>query len=92
MIEKETGGAYVHSLKIGHNIIDDTMDGFLMPANKQVDWACDLIGNDTKLKVMNVFSRHYLNKCYNYIKSYNCLMCMIFIFNIYISNDVALEI
>ena len=51
MIEKETGGAYVHSLKIGRNIIDDTMDGFLMPANIQVDWACDLIGNDTKLQV-----------------------------------------
>ena len=51
MIEKETGGAYVHSLKIGHNIIDDTTDGFLMPVNEQIDMACDIIGNDTKLKV-----------------------------------------
>lgn len=41
----------MHSLKIGHNIIDDTTDGFLMPVNKQVEWACDLIGNDTNLKV-----------------------------------------
>ena len=51
MIEEETGGAYVHSLKIGHNIIDDTTDGFLMPVNEQVEMACDIIGNDTNLKV-----------------------------------------
>ena len=51
MIEKETGGAYVHSLKIGHNIIDDTTDGFLMPVNEQVEMACAIIGNDTNLKV-----------------------------------------
>ena len=51
MIEKETGGAYVHSLKIGHNIIDDTTDGFLMPVNEQVEMACAIIENDTNLKV-----------------------------------------
>jgi len=50
LIEKETGGAYVHSLKIGHNIIDDTTDGFLMPVNEQVEMACAIIGNDTNLK------------------------------------------
>ena len=55
MIEKETGGAYVHSLKIGHNIIDDTTDGFLMPVNEQVEMACAIIGNDTNLKVYKNF-------------------------------------
>ena len=62
MIEKETGGAYVHSLKIGHNIIDDTTDGFLMPVNEQVEMACAIIGNDTNLKARNlylyIFSKH----------------------------------
>ena len=51
LIEKETGGAYVNSLKIGHTIIDDTTDGFLMPINKQVEIACGIIANDTNLKV-----------------------------------------
>ena len=55
LIEDETGGAYVHALKIGHNIIDDTMDGFLMPVNKQVEWACDLIRNDTNLEVRSYY-------------------------------------
>merc|ERR1712179_406616 len=50
LIEKETGGAYVNSLKIGHTIIDDTTDGFLMSVNEQVEMACDIIGNDTKLQ------------------------------------------
>jgi len=50
LIEKETGGAYVNSLKIGHTIIDDTTDGFLMPVNKQVEIACGIIANDTNLK------------------------------------------
>ena len=60
MIEKETGGAYVHSLKIGHNIIDDTTDGFLMPVNEQVEMACAIIGNDTNLKV-RFFSVDFLS-------------------------------
>ena len=61
MIEKETGGAYVHSLKIGHNIIDDTTDGFLMPVNEQVEMACAIIGNDTNLKVWNFFAVDFLS-------------------------------
>ncbi len=35
VIEETTGG-YVISLKIGQSVIDDTINGFLKPVNKQV--------------------------------------------------------
>ena len=35
-VVEETTGAYVISLKIGQSVIDDTINGFLKPVNKQV--------------------------------------------------------
>jgi palmitoyl-protein thioesterase len=35
VLEAETG-AYVVSLRIGQSVIDDTINGFLKPVNKQV--------------------------------------------------------
>jgi palmitoyl-protein thioesterase len=39
MIEKHLPGIYVHSLEIGENVIRDMENGFLLEANKQVEWA-----------------------------------------------------
>ncbi|XP_071964368.1 palmitoyl-protein thioesterase 1-like [Antedon mediterranea] len=49
MIEKEVPGIYVHSLRIGNNIEEDTLNGFLMNSNDQIDMACNLIAKDPKL-------------------------------------------
>ena len=40
---------YIHSLRIGSNIEEDTINGFLMNANLQIDYACQLINADQKL-------------------------------------------
>eukprot|EP00095_Tigriopus_kingsejongensis_P009112 maker-scaffold150_size309978-snap-gene-2.11 protein:Tk09112 transcript:maker-scaffold150_size309978-snap-gene-2.11-mRNA-1 annotation:"hypothetical protein BRAFLDRAFT_128749" len=42
-------GTYVHSLKIGSNVIDDTINGFLKPVNDQVDEVCRYIAEDPEL-------------------------------------------
>ncbi|XP_033123697.1 palmitoyl-protein thioesterase 1-like [Anneissia japonica] len=49
MIEKQVPGIYVHSLRIGNNIEEDTLNGFLMNTNDQIDMACDMIAKDPKL-------------------------------------------
>ncbi|XP_022102297.1 palmitoyl-protein thioesterase 1-like [Acanthaster planci] len=49
LVEKEVPGIYVRSLEIGNNIIEDTLNGFLMNANKQVEMACQKIRSDPKL-------------------------------------------
>lgn len=36
MIEEEIPGIYIHSLKIGDNAMEDTMNGFFMPIAEQV--------------------------------------------------------
>ena len=43
------GTQYVHSLKIGETLSEDTMNGFLMPVNEQVEMACQKIANDPQL-------------------------------------------
>ena len=50
MIEGETNG-YVLSLKIGYTVIDDTINGFLKPINKQVEMVCQQIAEDPQLQV-----------------------------------------
>ena len=48
--EGETNG-YVLSLKIGYTVIDDTINGFLKPINKQVEMVCQQIAEDPQLQV-----------------------------------------
>ena len=48
VIEGETNG-YVHSLKIGLTAIDDTINGFLKPVDKQVEMVCKQIAEDPQL-------------------------------------------
>uniref|UniRef100_A0A0K8SM21 Palmitoyl-protein thioesterase 1 n=1 Tax=Lygus hesperus TaxID=30085 RepID=A0A0K8SM21_LYGHE len=43
-------GVYVKSLEIGDGIVEDTMNGFFMNANKQVEEACRLIRTDSRLQ------------------------------------------
>ncbi|KAK2155923.1 hypothetical protein LSH36_227g06063 [Paralvinella palmiformis] len=50
LIEKHVPGIYVRSLMIGNNIVEDTYNGFLMNANKQIQEVCKKIQTDSKLK------------------------------------------
>lgn len=48
-IQKQIPNVHVISLKIGDSIPEDLENGFLKNANDQVEFACSLIRNDTKL-------------------------------------------
>ncbi|XP_063721601.1 uncharacterized protein LOC134848169 [Symsagittifera roscoffensis] len=48
-IERQVPGIYVHSLMIGNNIIEDTLNGFIMNVNDQVTQVCEKIKNDSNL-------------------------------------------
>ena len=50
MLEKKLPGVYVRSLMIGGSILDDTKNGFLLNANKQVNMVCKKLASDPKLK------------------------------------------
>ena len=54
MNKGETNG-YVLSLKIGYTVIDDTINGFLKPINKQVEMVCQQIAEDPQLQVRKHF-------------------------------------
>jgi palmitoyl-protein thioesterase len=50
LIEQQiTPAPYVHSIRIGSNIEEDTTNGFFMNANHQIDYACKLLNNDKNL-------------------------------------------
>lgn len=49
IIKENCAGTYVHSLKIGGNFIDDYKSGFLIHPNKQLDYVCQAIKNDSNL-------------------------------------------
>lgn len=40
---------HVNSIKIGGNIVEETLNGYFMNVNKQIDEACEQIKNDPKL-------------------------------------------
>lgn len=42
-------GTYVHSLMIGDNILDDTVNSFLKPVNTQVQEVCEFLANEPLL-------------------------------------------
>jgi len=46
-IEQQIPGVYVLSLEIGNTIMQDTLNGFFMNVNKQVDMVCAQLANDT---------------------------------------------
>ncbi|XP_043206179.1 palmitoyl-protein thioesterase 1-like [Amphibalanus amphitrite] len=49
-VEENIPGVYVRSLMIGPNIIDDTLNGFFMPIDAQVEEACQKIAADESLQ------------------------------------------
>ena len=49
LINHVTPEIYIHSLKFGNNILEDTASGFFMEVNKQINLACDMISNDRNL-------------------------------------------
>jgi palmitoyl-protein thioesterase len=49
LIKKQLPDAYVLSLRIGSNIIEDTSNGFFMNANHQIDYACKILNADKNL-------------------------------------------
>ncbi len=50
LLEENIPGVYVHSLMIGASPNEDTLNGFFMNVNHQVDMACKKISNDPKLQ------------------------------------------
>ena len=49
MVEKELS-TYVLSLKIGTSLISDTLNGFFMDVNEQIEMVCNIIKNDNQLQ------------------------------------------
>ena len=49
-LEQAVPGAYVTSLMVGDNVVQDTENGFFLNINKQIDMVCQMVNNDEKLK------------------------------------------
>ena len=50
ILENHLPGVHVHSLMIGKSPNEDTLNGFFMSVNHQMEIACDLIKNDPLLQ------------------------------------------
>ncbi|KAL4235808.1 Palmitoyl-protein thioesterase 1 [Mactra antiquata] len=50
LIEKEVKKVYVRSLEIGSSIEEDTLNGFFMNVNDQIDMVCKKLASDPKLQ------------------------------------------
>ena len=48
--EQAIPGAYVTSLMVGDNVVQDTENGFFLNINKQIDMVCDMVKKDKKLQ------------------------------------------
>ena len=49
-LEQAVPGAYVTSLMVGDNVVQDTENGFFLNINKQIDMVCQMVNKDEKLK------------------------------------------
>lgn len=49
LLKRQLPGPYIHSLRVGSNIVEDTSNGFFMNANHQIDYVCQLINADQNL-------------------------------------------
>jgi len=50
MVEKEVPGIYVHSIQIGDDFIEDTLNGFFMNVNDQITEVCANLSVNTNLQ------------------------------------------
>ena len=60
-LEQAVPGAYVTSLMVGDNVVQDTENGFFLNINKQIDLVCQMVNNDEKLKsnLIDLFLYNY---------------------------------
>jgi palmitoyl-protein thioesterase len=49
-IQEQIPGVYVLSIEIGSSVMQDTLNGFFMNVNKQVDMVCAQLANDTNMQ------------------------------------------
>jgi len=49
-LEQHINGVYVHSLMLGSNERDDFVNSYLMDSNAQIEQACKMVQNDTRLQ------------------------------------------
>lgn len=49
-LEKQIPGVYVLSLRIGNSTVEDLENGYFMCPNKQVEYVCEELAKDPKLK------------------------------------------
>ncbi|XP_049874313.1 palmitoyl-protein thioesterase 1 [Pectinophora gossypiella] len=49
-LEEQIPGIYILSIRIGNNAVEDFENGYFMNPNKQIDMACEMLKNDTKLQ------------------------------------------
>ena len=65
ILENHLPGVHVHSLMIGKSPNEDTLNGFFMSVNHQMEIACDLIKNDPLLqdgydfRFLNIYVNNY---------------------------------
>jgi len=50
LIQQNIPNVYVLSIEIGDSVIHDTLNGFFMNVNKQVDMVCSQLSNDTNMQ------------------------------------------
>ena len=60
-LEQAVPGAYVTSLMVGDNVVQDTENGFFLNINRQLDLVCQMVNNDEKLKSKILFQHQLLN-------------------------------
>ena len=66
ILEEHLPGVHVHSLMIGQSPNEDTLNGFFMSVDHQLQIACDLIKNDPLLQ------NGYLSKIHFVVYAYSC--------------------
>ncbi|XP_059053967.1 palmitoyl-protein thioesterase 1 [Achroia grisella] len=49
-LERNIPGVYVNSIRVGNNTIEDLENGYFMSPEKQIEYVCDLLASDTKLR------------------------------------------
>jgi len=50
LIEQNIPNVYVLSIEIGTTVVQDTLNGFFMNVNKQIDMVCSQLANDTNMQ------------------------------------------
>ncbi|CAI8055193.1 Palmitoyl-protein thioesterase 1 [Geodia barretti] len=49
LIKKDVPGIYIHSIKIGKDVVEDMLNGFFKNSNDQISEVCDMLADDANL-------------------------------------------